>query len=214
LKLKLYSNSHSVSCSKIEVALDFKSIEVDKVEAINNYASFSPTATVPSLAIDDRVISDSGVILEFLEENSPHPSLLSDNAAINAQIRFMAKLVDEKLVSSIRKLFGLVKNTSHPSDNLMINNIFNELEAHLNLLLRIKEDNIFLASSSLSLADCGTPAFFSMLKEFEIHFNHEIKKSDDFLKYEKSLNENIFLNKEYKRYGFEIRNWISNKLLA
>ena len=130
------------------------------------------------------------------------------------QIRFMAKLVDEKLVSSIRKLFGLVKNTSHPSDNLMINNIFNELEAHLNLLLRIKEDNIFLASSSLSLADCGTPAFFSMLKEFEIHFNHEIKKSDDFLKYEKSLNENVYLNKEYKRYGFEIRNWISNKLLA
>ena len=71
-----------------------------------------------------------------------------------------------------------------------------------------------MASSSLSLADCGTPAFFSMLKEFEIHFNHEIKKTDDFLKYEKSLNENVYLNKEYKRYGFEIRNWISNKLLV
>ena len=214
MKLKLYSNSHSVSCSKIEVALDYKSIDIDKVEAINNYASFSPTATVPCLAIDGRMISDSGVILEFLEENSPNPSLLSDNATTNAQIRFMAKLVDEKLISSIRKLFGLVKNTSHPSDNLMINNIFNELETNLNLILRIKGDNIFLASSSLSLADCGTPAFFSMLKEFEIHFNQQTKKSDEFLKYEKSLNEDVFLNKEFKRYGFEIRNWISNKLLA
>ena len=214
MKLKLYSNSHSVSCSKIEVALDYKSIDIDKVEAINNYASFSSTATVPCLAIDGRMISDSGVILEFLEENSPNPSLLSDNATTNAQIRFMAKLVDEKLVSSIRKLFGLVKNTSHPSDNLMINNIFNELETNLNLILRIKGDNIFLASSSLSLADCGTPAFFSMLKEFEIHFNQKIKKSDEFLKYEKSLNEDVFLNKEFKRYGFEIRNWISNKLLT
>ena len=74
------------------MALDFKSIEVDKVEAINNYASFSPTATVPCLAIDDRVISDSGVILEFLEENSPDPSLLSDNAAINASNKIYGEI--------------------------------------------------------------------------------------------------------------------------
>ncbi len=214
MKLKLYSNSHSVSCSKIEVALDFKSIEIDKVEAINNYGSFSPTATVPCLSIDDKMISDSGAILEFFEEYLPDPSLLSNNLFNNIQIRFMAKLVDEKLVNSIRKLFSLVKNTSHPSDNLMISNIFIELEANLNLIFRIKGDNVFLASSGLSLADCSAPAFFSMLKEFEIHFNQQIKKSDEFLKYEKSLNENISLNKEYKRYGFEIRNWISNKLLA
>ena len=57
MKLKLYTNSHSVTCSKIEVAIDFKSIDIEKIEAINNYGAFSPTATVPCLSIDNKMIS-------------------------------------------------------------------------------------------------------------------------------------------------------------
>ena len=95
MKIKLYTNSHSVSCSKVEFVLDFKSIELEKVEAINNYGTFSPTATVPCLSIDGLMISDSGAILEFLEEKYPEPSLLSDQPNINSKIRFLANLVDE-----------------------------------------------------------------------------------------------------------------------
>ena len=131
MKLKLYTNSHSVSCSKVEFALDFKSVEIDKIEAINNYGSFSPTGTVPCLSIDGLMISDSGAILEFLEEKYPEPPLLSNETHINAKIRFLTKLVDEKLIGSIRKLFSLVKATSHPSDSLMIENIFKEIESQL-----------------------------------------------------------------------------------
>ena len=109
MNLKLYTNSHSVSCSKVEFILDFKSIEIDKIEAINNYGSFSPTATVPCLSIDGLMISDSGAILEFLEEKYPVPSLLSDHPNVNSKIRFLATLVDEKLVGSIRKLLVLLK---------------------------------------------------------------------------------------------------------
>ena len=141
MKLKLYTNSHSVSCSKVEFALDFKSIEIDKIEAINNYGAFSPTATVPCLSIDGLMISDSGAILEFLEEKYPKPTLLSNEAHINSRIRFIAKLVDEKLVGSIRKLFSLVKATSHPSDTLMIENIFKEIENHLQLINEIRKKN-------------------------------------------------------------------------
>ena len=42
----------------------------------------------------------------------------------------------------------------------------------------------------------------------------KVNKSDQFLKYQDNLQNHNTLNKEYKRYGFEIRNWISNKLLA
>ena len=114
MKLKLYTNSHSVSCSKVEFVLDYKSIELDKVEAINNYGAFSPTATVPCLSIDETMISDSGAILEFLEEKYPEPSLLSDQPNINSKIRFLAKLVDEKLVGSIRNFLVLSKLTLIP----------------------------------------------------------------------------------------------------
>ena len=53
-----------------------------------------------------------------------------------------------------------------------------------------------------------------MLKEFEKHFNKEVEKTDSFNEYEKALFLDKVLLKEYKRYGFEIRNWIANKLLA
>ena len=214
MKLKLYTNSHSVSCSKVEFVLDFKSIEIDKVEAINNYGAFSPTATVPCLSIDGLMISDSGAILEFLEEEYPDPSLLSDQPNINSNIRFLAKLVDEKLVGSIRKLFSLVKTTSHPSDSLMIENIFKEIENHLQLINDIRKENKYLASNSVSLSDCNTPAFFSMLKEFEIHFNKQVVRPNTIKTYESMIEDHENLYKEYKRYGFEIRTWIANKLLA
>ena len=214
MKLKLYTNSHSVSCSKVEFVLDFKSIELDKVEAINNYGAFSPTATVPCLSIDGLMISDSGAILEFLEEEYPDPSLLSDQPNINSNIRFLAKLVDEKLVGSIRKLFSLVKTTSHPSDSLMIENIFKEIENHLQLINDVRKENKYLASNSVSLSDCNTPAFFSMLKEFEIHFNKQVVRPNTIKTYESMIEDHENLYKEYKRYGFEIRTWIANKLLA
>ena len=214
MNLKLYTNSHSVSCSKVEFVLDFKSIEIDKVEAINNYGAFSPTATVPCLSIDGLMISDSGAILEFLEEEYPDPSLLSDQPNINSNIRFLAKLVDEKLVGSIRKLFSLVKTTSHPSDSLMIENIFKEIENHLQLINDVRKVNKYLASNSVSLSDCNTPAFFSMLKEFEIHFNKQVVRPNTIKTYESMIEDHENLYKEYKRYGFEIRTWIANKLLA
>ena len=214
MNLKLYTNSHSVSCSKVEFILDFKSIEIDKIEAINNYGSFSPTATVPCLSIDGLMISDSGAILEFLEEKYPEPSLLSDHPNVNSKIRFLATLVDERLVGSIRKLFGLVKITSHPSDGLMIENIFKEIENHLQLINNIRKEEKYLASNEVSLADCNTPAFFSMLKEFEIHFNKEVMKPNEIRIYEENLQMHKNLYKEYKRYGFEIRTWIANKLLS
>ena len=214
MNLKLYTNSHSVSCSKVEFILDFKSIEIDKIEAINNYGSFSPTATVPCLSIDGLMISDSGAILEFLEEKYPEPSLLSDHPNVNSKIRFLATLVDEKLVGSIRKLFGLVKITSHPSDGLMIENIFKEIENHLLLINNIRKEEKYLASNEVSLAECNTLAFFSMLKEFEIHFNKEVIKPNEIRIYEENLQMHKNLYKEYKRYGFEIRTWIANKLLS
>ena len=214
MNLKLYTNSHSVSCSKVEFVLDFKSIEINKVEAINNYGAFSPTATVPCLSIDGLMISDSGAILEFLEEEYPDPSLLSDQPNINSNIRFLAKLVDEKLVGSIRKLFSLVKTTSHPSDSLMIENIFKEIENHLQLINDVRKENKYLASNSVSLSDCNTPAFFSMLKEFEIHFNKQVVRPNTIKTYESMIEDHENLYKEYKRYGFEIRTWIANKLLA
>jgi glutathione S-transferase len=214
LKLKLYTNSHSVTCSKIEVVIDFKSLEIEKIEAINNYGAFSPTSTVPCLSIDNNMISDSSSIIEYFEEAFSSPSLLTKDAGTNILIRFQATLVDEKLIGTIRKLFSFVKNTSHPSDSMMIDNIFKEIENNLNLVFQIKGSNLYLASSSMSLADCNTPAFFSMLKEFENHFNKQVEKSNSFIEYEKVLQSDQNLFKEYKRYGFEIRNWIANKLLA
>ena len=214
MKLKLYTNSHSVTCSKIEVVIDFKSLEIEKIEAINNYGAFSPTATVPCLSIDNNKISDSSSIIEYFEEAFSSPSLLTKDAGTNILIRFQATLVDEKLIGAIRKLFSFVKNTSHPSDSMMIDNIFKEIENNLNLVFQIKGSNLYLASSSMSLADCNTPAFFSMLKEFENHFNKQVEKSNSFIEYEKVLQSDQNLFKEYKRYGFEIRNWIANKLLA
>ena len=44
--------------------------------------------------------------------------------------------------------------------------------------------------------------FFSMLKEFEIHFNKEVIKPNEIRIYEENLQMHKNLYKEYKLYGF------------
>lgn len=66
------------------------------------YLKINPNGVVPTLIFDGTVVTDSAVIMEYLDEVSPDHSLVPDDAAARAHMRSMLRYIDEVPTPAIR----------------------------------------------------------------------------------------------------------------
>ncbi len=66
------------------------------------YLKINPNGVVPTLIFDGTVVTDSAVIMEFLDEVSPDHSLVPDDPAERAHMRSMLRYIDEVPTPAIR----------------------------------------------------------------------------------------------------------------
>lgn len=64
------------------------------------YLSLNPLGKIPALEVDGRVIPESMVILDYLEDAHPQPALLPAAALDRAQARLLGRLVDLYVMNS------------------------------------------------------------------------------------------------------------------
>jgi glutathione S-transferase len=100
--LELYDNGNSVCAQKVRVALAEKGLEWQRHgmtlrgdQFDPQYMKLNPNGVVPTLVHDGRVITESSVILYYLEEAFPTPSLMPGAPLERAKVRMVNKLVDE-----------------------------------------------------------------------------------------------------------------------
>lgn len=100
--LELYDNGNSVCAQKVRVALhekglDWKrhgmSLRGDQFDP--QYMKLNPNGVVPTLVHDARVITESSVILYYLDEAFPEPPLMPSEPLERARVRMVNKLIDE-----------------------------------------------------------------------------------------------------------------------
>ena len=66
------------------------------------YLSKNPSGQLPSLELDDgRVIAETVVICEYIEESKPKPALIGENAADRAETRMWARRVEWKVTQPL-----------------------------------------------------------------------------------------------------------------
>lgn len=90
------------SCSwRLRWALNIKKINY-KINSINllqgqqkspEYLALNPMGLVPSLEINSKVYTESGAILEYLEERYPEPALLPKTAEERLLVRRLAQII-------------------------------------------------------------------------------------------------------------------------
>ena len=104
--LELYHHGSSVCAAKVRYALGEKGMEPDKMHYIDvlkgdqfdtEYVKLNPKAVVPTLVHDGKVILESTVICEYLDDVFPKVSLIPDDPYDRAQMRLWTKAVDESL---------------------------------------------------------------------------------------------------------------------
>jgi glutathione S-transferase len=110
--LTLYKFGNSICTQKVTITLALKGAryETIHVDLFKNeqyspaYLAINPKGVVPSLLDDGKVVVESTLICEYLEETIPAPPLSPSDAHGRARMRLWSKAVDEGLFEATREL--------------------------------------------------------------------------------------------------------------
>jgi glutathione S-transferase len=108
--LELWHEWNSVHSFKVRVVLAEKQLEwvEHRVELLKfehltpKYLALNPHGVVPTLAHDGRVVLESSVICQYLDECFPQPALMPAEPYARAQARLWLKHFDERVHPAIR----------------------------------------------------------------------------------------------------------------
>ena len=156
----LYSSTVSAPGAKVAIVIAAKGITVDRREPPDGagsdaYQKLVPTGAAPALVDGKFILSDSEAIAEYLEEAYPEPTLLPGNAKARAQIRYYARFHDLYVEPPVRSLLRQMDPRIQDMDVILP--AAEHLHQCLSELDSLSKPHPYIASDTLSLADCGFP---------------------------------------------------------
>ena len=103
--LTLYDHAESVCCHKVRIALaekgldyETKSIALDAGEQVSPpFLAISPKGVVPILQHKGRIIPESSIITEYLDDAFPEKQLMPTDAYWRAKRRLWARWIDDEM---------------------------------------------------------------------------------------------------------------------
>ncbi|MGI9417498.1 MAG: glutathione S-transferase family protein [Geminicoccaceae bacterium] len=158
---------------KVRLALAEKELDVT-AEAIEPWLyredlkTGNPAAEVPVLEDRSRIICDSGVIVEYLEETQRGRPLLGKDAGQRAEIRRLMAWFDKKFVADVtnliwyEKLIKRLRDKDTP-DSAAVRRGLANIHEHLDYIGYLFDQNHWLGGDGLTLADLTAAAQLSVL---------------------------------------------------
>ena len=127
--MKLYTYFRSSAAYRVRIALNLKGLpyEAAPVHLLRNggeqlaagYRAVNPSALIPALEDDGKVMHQSLAIIEYLEETHPQVALLPADALGRARVRALALTVacDTHPLTNLRVLKHLTGPLGHPEED-------------------------------------------------------------------------------------------------
>jgi len=171
--IRLYHFALSPFCRKVRLVLAEKKIEVELVderywEASQEFLRRNPAGQVPVLKIDGAHLSDSQAICEYLEEISPEPSLLPQDARARAEVRRLVGWFDDKFHREVtanlvyERVNKKVMRGGYP-DGKAIKEGAAKIKFHLDYMAWLLDHRRWLAGDRMTLADFAAASHLSCL---------------------------------------------------
>ncbi len=105
----LHTNHDSSPTWRVRIALTLKGLKFERKfykfdELVSQaYLKVNPLGQIPAVEIDGDVITQSLVIIDYLEEKYPQPKLLPTDLKKRAKARQIAEIVNSGIVGGGRK---------------------------------------------------------------------------------------------------------------
>lgn len=108
--IELHHANHSTCSQKVRICLaekglDYESRLIDlaaKEQLDPGYLALNPNGVVPTLVHDGRVVIDSSVICEYLDDVFPDPPLSPDDPGERARMRAWMRYIEEVPTAAVR----------------------------------------------------------------------------------------------------------------
>ena len=164
--MKLYSVDRSPFGSRVRAAIEFKGLSVQMLGAPEgglkgpDYLALNPLGKLPTLLTDDgRALPESQVILDYLEDIAPTPSLYPGDAADRAMARLIPRIADLYLLTALFELFAHLNPAGR--DEAAVTAIFAKFGAALGHIEHYLAPDGYAVGAGFSAADCAlAPALF------------------------------------------------------
>lgn len=156
--IKLYGFSLSNYYNKVKLALLEKGIPFEEVMV--NFregeaqARLSPLGKVPYIETEDGPLSESQVILEYLEAKYPQVPLLPADPWQAAKVRELITYIELHVELTARQLYTQAYFGGSLPEKFT-GRVREDLERHLAALARLFKPAPFAAGASFSAADCA-----------------------------------------------------------
>jgi glutathione S-transferase len=146
MTLTLYDAARCPYCARARIVLAEKGVEYEPVEVdLSDRPAWlwdkNPRGRVPVLEEDGFVLPESLAIMEFLEERWPEPALMPPDAADRALVRVLFARFDD-----LSDAYYDARRGTDPDAPA-------RLDAELDKLAGLLEDQPYLAGSAYTLAD-------------------------------------------------------------
>ncbi len=157
--MRLYSSDASNFAARCRIVIGEKGLrEIEIVPppgdgpASPEYRRINPLGKIPALDIGGRVLVESEVINEYLEDRFPEPALLPKDPAARAAVRFVSRFHDLYLEPPLRALYPQAEPAAR--DPRLVAEKLPEVAARLDQLESILGEP-WAAGESFTLADCA-----------------------------------------------------------
>lgn len=168
---------------RLRIALALKGICYEQINhdlrtgahRASEYLSLNPQSLVPSLAVEDLLLTQSLAILEWLDETYPEPAILPPQTEARAIVRSMANLVccdihpinNLRVLNALREDFGATETQIQNWIGRWITTGFEALEIQLRT-----HGGAFAYGDTVTLADCCIVPQVYAAKRFGIDLSH------------------------------------------
>ncbi len=154
--LKLCGFAASNYYNKVKLALLEKGVPFEEELAWLGQTdpTCSPLGKVPYLKTDQGGLSESTVILEYLEDTYPHPALLPADPFAAAKVRELVRYLELHLELVARNLYPEAFFGGKVSDSAK-EKIAPQLEKHIAAFAKLARFSPFIAGDAFTIADCA-----------------------------------------------------------
>jgi glutathione S-transferase len=173
--MKLHQTYLSPFPTRVRLLLYAKGIEVEFVEPLGihdsreskgRYLEINPIGRVPALELDDgRVLPESEVICEYLEDAFPTPSLRPSDPWARAQVRLIARLCDIYLVMAMVPLFTASAQSRKDWNRARIDSALREVRKALDYL------EIYIGTEGYAVGGLLTQADGALIPQLILAFD-------------------------------------------
>ena len=160
--LKLYQTNLSPFPTRVRLMLRVKGVAAEMIEPPGihdsspkgDYLEVNPIGRVPALQLEDgRVLPESEVICEYLEQVYPDPPMLPADPYGRARVRLLSRISDIYIVMAMLPLFNMVALPPAEWDQEAIAAHLAEIDSAFALLEEYIGDAGYAYGQSLTMAD-------------------------------------------------------------